>query len=71
MGIPCGRMVFLTDILGTVFPNAFSWKKMFVPWGPIDNKSALIQVMACAKPLLEPMMSKTSGIMWCYLATTN
>ena len=31
-----------------------------VPKGPIDNKSALVQVMACclggAKPLSEPMM---------------
>ena len=35
---------------------------MFVPKGPIDNKSALVQVMACHrigdKPLPEPMLTQ-------------
>ena len=35
---------------------------MYVPKGPIDNESALIQVMACrlfsAKPLPEPILTQ-------------
>ena len=60
----------MATILQMAFPNAFSWMKMFkilfkislkfVPTGPIDDKPALVQIMACRragdKPLSEPMM---------------
>ena len=41
----------------------------FVPKGPIDNKSALVQVMACRlrgdKPLPEPMLTQfIDAYMW-------
>ena len=55
----------------TIFSDAFSWMKIcilikillqFVPKGPIDNKPALVQVMAWRrtgdKPLSEPMLTK-------------
>ena len=58
---------FADDIFKRFFLNGnvrisvqFSLK--FVPKGPIDNKSALVQVMACrlygAKPLSEPMLTQ-------------
>ena len=54
----------------TMFPNVFSWMKMFefrlnislkfVPKGPINNIPAMVQRMAWrrpgGKPLSEPMM---------------
>ena len=51
------------------FSNAFSWMEVlyfkisleFVPKGPVDNKAALVQVMAWCqkgnKPLSEPMLT--------------
>ena len=62
----------MADILQMTFSDAFSWKKSFafligislnfVADGVIDNKSALVQVMAWhrtgAKPLLESMMAQ-------------
>ena len=59
----------MATILQTTVSNAFSWMKMyafrlmslkFVPKGPIDNITALVQIMAWRrlgdKPLSEPMM---------------
>ena len=61
----------------TTFSNAFSWLKSFfffiirislkfVPKGPIDNKSALIQVMALHsignKPLPKPMLNEFTDV---------
>ena len=44
----------------TTLSKAFSWMKMFVPKGPINNSPALVQIMAWRqsgdKPLSEPMM---------------
>ena len=41
----------------------------FVPKGPIDNKSALVQVMACRRtgdtPLPEAMMTQFTGAYMC------
>ena len=67
----------MTTILQTTFSSAFSWNiriliqfsPKFVPKCPIDNKSALVQVMACrpsgAKPLPEPMLTQfTYAYMW-------
>ena len=66
-------------ILQTTFSNAFSWMEMLefhikfslkvVPKDPIDNKSALVQVVACrlfgAKPLPAPMLTQfTDAYMW-------
>ena len=62
----------MAAILQTTFLNAFSWMKSFVfrfkislklvPKGPIDNQSALVQVMAWRrtgdKPLSEPVLSQ-------------
>ena len=57
----------MAAILQTTFPNAFSSMKILVLWlkfpqnfvheGRIDNKSALIQVMAGDKPLSGPIMT--------------
>ena len=58
------------DIVRTTFSNAFSWMKMygfrlrfhwsFFPNGPINNISALVQIMVCrrpgGKPSSQPMM---------------
>ena len=60
----------MTAILQTAFSNAFflnenvqiaiQFSLKFVPKGPIDNKSVLVQVMACRrsddKPLSKQMM---------------
>ena len=63
----------MAAILQTIFSDYFqSWMKSFVFWlkfhwslfskGPIDNKSALVQVMAWrwtgGKSLLEPMLTQ-------------
>ena len=58
----------MDSISQTTFSNAFSWMKIsidislnFVPYGPTDYKSALVQIMAWRragdKPLYEPMMT--------------
>ena len=60
----------MAAILQTTVSKAFSWMKSvlfrislkFVPKGPIDNKAALVQVMAWRwtgdKPLPEPMLAQ-------------
>ena len=62
----------MAAISQTTFSNAVFLMKMlefqfqfsleFVPKGPVDNNSALVQIMACrlfgAKPLPEPMLSQ-------------
>ena len=62
----------MTAISQTTFPNALSWMKKFVlsirislkfvPKGPMDDKSALVQVMAWHrpgdKPLSETMLTQ-------------
>ena len=58
-------MAFISQ---TTFSNAFSWMRSFVlrlkfvPKGPIDNKSALVKLMAWRlagdKPVLEPMLTQ-------------
>ena len=63
----------MAAISQTTFSNAFSWIKIcefrlklpikkFVPYGPINNIPALVQIMAWCrpgdKPLSEPMMVK-------------
>ena len=63
---PVDKMAAISQ---TTFSNAFPWVKSFVFWfkfhwfvpkGPIDNKWALVQVMAWRrigdKPLPEPML---------------
>ena len=71
----------MVDILQTTFSNAFSTMKKFwfrisirtslkfVPKGPVDNKSALVQVKAWSrtgdKTLPEPMPTQfTDAYMW-------
>ena len=61
------KRIFLNE--NVRFSIQFSLK--FVPKGPVDSKSALVQVMACrlsgAKPLPEPMLSQfTDAYMWHY-----
>ena len=56
----------------TTFSSAFSWMKTFrislkfVPKNPINNKSALVHVMAWRqigdKPLSEPMLTKSTDV---------
>ena len=47
----------------------------FVPKGPIDNKSSLVQVMAWRrigdKPLHEPMMTKFNDTYMCHPASMS
>ena len=59
--------IFADDILKCIFMNekfciSIQISLKFVPKGPIDNKSALVQVMACCitgdKPLSEPMLTR-------------
>ena len=59
--------ILADDILKCIFMNAklrilIPISLMFVPKGPIDNKSALVQVMAWCwtgdKPLPVPMLDK-------------
>ena len=57
----------MAGILQTISWNAFSCP--FIPMGPIDNKSVLVQVMAWCrtsdKPISEPMLSQfTDAYMW-------
>ena len=59
------KRIFLNENVGIFIQ--FSLK--VVPKGPIDNKSALVQVMACrlfgAKTLPEPMLTPfTDAYMW-------
>ena len=58
---------FAGEIFKSIFLNEnvripIQFPLKFAPNGPIDNKSALVQVMACrlfgAKPLPEPMLSQ-------------
>ena len=58
---------FADDIYQRIFLNenvrlSIQLSLKFLPKGPINNKSALVQVMAChlfgAKPLPEPMLSQ-------------
>ena len=60
----------MAAISQTTISNAFLWMESivihnslkFVPYGPIDNRSALVQVMAWHrtgdKPLPEPMLTQ-------------
>ena len=55
----------MASISQIIFSNEFSGKKIslkFVPKGPIDRKSTLIQVMVCRrtvdKALPEPMLTQ-------------
>ena len=56
--LPLDKMAGISQ---TICSDAFSWMKNFVPEGPIDNKSALVQVMtwrrAGDKPLPEPVLA--------------
>ena len=66
---------FAADIFKCIFLNENFcilieiWLRL-VPEGLIDNKSALVQVMACRlfgdKPLPESMLTKVCGIIWHY-----
>ena len=58
---------FAEDIFKIIFLNenvriSIQFSLRFAPSAPIDNKSALVQVMACrlfgAKPLHEPVLSQ-------------
>ena len=61
----------MAAILQMAFSIAFSWMKIlyfyskFVPKCPIDNKSALVQVIAWCqtgnKPLPEPMLTQLNN----------
>ena len=62
----CGRLNFEDDIFKRIFLNenvaiSFQISLTFVPRGPIDNKSVLVQVMAWRqtgdKPLPEPRLT--------------
>ena len=67
-----GRTDGRTDKVNPVYPPPTSlgrgikisiyFSLKFVPKGPIDNKSALVQIMACrlfgAQPLPEPMLTQ-------------
>ena len=62
--------IIADDIFECVFKNetlciSIRISLKFVPKGPIDNKSALMQVMAWrptgVKPLSEPMLTKFTG----------
>ena len=67
---------FADDIFKCIYMNeiffiSISTSLKFVPKGPIDNKSALVQVMAWrwpgAKPLSEPMMAS----LWTHTCITQ
>ena len=57
---PFRRWYFQMHFHEWKFFDSFQISPKFVPEGPIDNKSALVQVMACrlfgAKPLPEPRL---------------
>ena len=69
--LPLDKMAAISQ---TTFLNAFSWMNSFVFWislkfvpkGPIDNTTALVQVMAWRrtgdKPLPEPMMTQFTHV---------
>ena len=59
------KRIFLNENVGILIEVSLE----FVPKGPIDNKSALVQVMACRRtgdmPLPEAMMTQFTGAyMW-------
>ena len=62
------KYILLNDIVS--IPNEILLK--CVPDSLIDNKSTLVQVVACHltgdKPLLEPMLTKIYDALWCYSA---
>ena len=68
---------FQTQIDWNLFPRVqltiAIWLK-FVPKGPIDNNTVLVQVMACCrtcdKPLSEPMMARV-GDAYVYHSTSE
>ena len=47
----------------------------FVPKGPVDNKTALVQVLTWCqigdKPLLEPMLSRIDAAIWHHQAALS
>ena len=57
--LPLNKMAAISQ---TTFSSAFKVSLKFIPNGPIDNKSALVQVMAWRrtgdKPLPEPMLTQ-------------
>ena len=75
----------MATISQTMFSNAFSSMKMFkflskfslkfIPKGPIDNKPALVQIMAWCrtgdKPLFEPMMAYVAKAYMYYSASMS
>ena len=67
------KYIFLWENICILF--AFAIKLKFVPKGPIDNKSALDQVMAWhltgAKALPEPMLTQISDTIFRHWATTS
>ena len=69
----------IADIFKCIFENYNLWistesSLVYVNYGLIDSKAALVQVMACRtdeKPLSEPAMAKLTDTYMCHSATMS